>query len=220
LSDDDATIENDFKALFSYSNHYYETYGREVVFEDFQASAPSSNQEAMIADAAPYNTMGNFYWGKVGIAVLTLALMNSSWGCSLAGQNAVVRVIYKMGQVGVLPKAFARLHPTCKSPHIAIITMTALSFVVTIILGAWLGPIEGFGLLATMISVGTILVYALGMIAVPIFYRREHPDEINVVYTYVFPIVGSYTMRMMTPLKKANYSLPANKNCPGTPQTL
>jgi len=52
LSDDDATIENDFKALFSYSNHYFETYGREVVFEDFQASAPSPNQEAMIADAA------------------------------------------------------------------------------------------------------------------------------------------------------------------------
>ncbi|HEV3225313.1 MAG TPA: hypothetical protein VGZ52_00705, partial [Acidimicrobiales bacterium] len=41
-----------YQALFSYSNHHYETYGREVVFEDFQASAPSSNQEAMIADAA------------------------------------------------------------------------------------------------------------------------------------------------------------------------
>lgn len=52
LSDDDATIERVFHALFSYSNHYYETYGREVVFEDYQASAPSSNQEAMIADAA------------------------------------------------------------------------------------------------------------------------------------------------------------------------
>ena len=37
---------------------------------------------------------------------------------------------------------------------------------------------------------------------------------------FVFPIVGSYTMRMMTPLKKANYAPPALKNCPGTPQTL
>jgi amino acid transporter len=161
----------------------------------------------MITDAAPYNTMGNFYWGKVGIAVLTLALMNSSWGCSLAGQNAVVRVIYKMGQVGVLPKAFARLHPTRKTPHIAIIAMTALSFAVTILLGAWLGPIEGFGLLATMISIGTILVYALGMIAVPIFYRREHPDEINVVYTYVFPIVG--TLSLVPVLYASVYPPPA-----------
>jgi len=145
---------------------------------------------ALTNDSAPYNTMGNFYWGKIGIVLLTLALMNSSWGCSLAGQNAVVRVLYKMGQVGVLPRAFASVHPRYKSPHIAILAMTALSFVATIILGVWLGPIKGFGLLATMISVGTILVYSLGMIAVPIFYRREHPDEVNVFFTYVFPIVG------------------------------
>jgi hypothetical protein len=52
LSDDDATIERAFQALFSYSNHHYETYGREVVFENFEASAPSNNQEAMIADAS------------------------------------------------------------------------------------------------------------------------------------------------------------------------
>jgi amino acid transporter len=158
-------------------------------------------------DAAPYNTMGNFYWGKIGIVLLTLALMNSSWGCSLAGQNAVVRVLYKMGQVGVLPKAFASVHPRYKSPHIAILAMTALSFVATIILGVWLGPIQGFGLLATMISIGTILVYSLGMIAVPIFYRREHPDETNVFFTYVFPIVG---LLMLVPVLYASvYPPPA-----------
>lgn len=162
---------------------------------------------AMTSDPAPYNTMANFYWGKVGIALLTLALMNSSWGCSLAGQNAVVRVLYKMGQVGVLPKAFARVHPTYKTPHVAIITMTALSFVVMIVLGLWLGPINGFGLLATMISVGTILVYALGMISVPIFYRREHPDEINIIFTYVFPIVG--TVMLIPVLYASLYPPPA-----------
>ncbi len=162
---------------------------------------------AMISDSAPYNTMGNFYWGKVGVALLTLALMNSSWGCSLAGQNAVVRVLYKMGQVGVLPKAFATIHPRYATPHIAIIAMTALSFVVTIGLGLWLGPINGFGLLATMISIGTILVYALGMIAVPIFYRREHPNEINIFLTYVFPIVG--TLMLVPVLYASVYPPPA-----------
>lgn len=37
---------------------------------------------------------------------------------------------------------------------------------------------------------------------------------------YVFPIVATYTMRMMTPLKQVNFKPPATKNCPGTPQTL
>jgi amino acid transporter len=166
-----------------------------------------NRMDALIKDGAPYNTMGNFYWGKVGIAVLTLALMNSSWGCSLAGENAVVRVIYKMGQVGVLPRIFSRLHPRYQSPHIAILAMTLLSFVVTIILGFWLGPINGFGLLATIISVGTIIVYVLGMVAVPIFYRREHPDEINVFLTYIFPAVG--TLMLIPVLYASVYPPPA-----------
>ena len=147
--------------------------------------------DSLVASSAPYNVLAQAAWGGVGVALLTLALMNSSWGCSLAGQNAVVRVLYKMGQVGVLPKAFARVHPTRKTPYVAVFTMTALSFVVMIVLGVWLGPINGFGLLATIIGVGTIIVYVLGMIAVPIYYRREHPDETNFFLTYLFPIVGT-----------------------------
>lgn len=52
LSDDDATIQRSYDAYRAYSNHHYETYGREVVYEDFAASAVSTNDEAMIADAA------------------------------------------------------------------------------------------------------------------------------------------------------------------------
>jgi hypothetical protein len=52
LSDDDATIARSYDAYRAYSNHHYQTYGREVVYEDFAASAVSTNDEAMIADAA------------------------------------------------------------------------------------------------------------------------------------------------------------------------
>lgn len=162
---------------------------------------------SLIKDSAPYNTLANATWGKVGIALLTLALMNSGWGCSLAGQNAVVRVLYKMGQVGVLPKAFASVHPRYKSPHVAILAMTVLSFVVLVVLGVSLGPVQGFGLLATMIGLGTILVYILGMIAVPIFYRREHPDEQNILLTYVFPIAG--TLMLIPVIYASVYPPPA-----------
>ena len=51
LGDSEATIEEDYRALFNYSNHHYETYGREVVFEDFNASGPTTNDEAARADA-------------------------------------------------------------------------------------------------------------------------------------------------------------------------
>jgi len=51
LGDSQATIEEDYRALFNYSNYHYETYGREVVFEDFNASGPPTNDEAARADA-------------------------------------------------------------------------------------------------------------------------------------------------------------------------
>jgi hypothetical protein len=52
LSDEDAVIKRAYDAYRAYSNHHYQTYGREVVYEDYAASADSTNDEAMIADAA------------------------------------------------------------------------------------------------------------------------------------------------------------------------
>jgi amino acid transporter len=152
---------------------------------------PENSIKTLATANAPYNTLAHSVWGNFGIAILTLALMNSGWGCSLAGQNAVIRVLYKMGQVGVLPSALARIHPRYRTPYVAALSMTALSLAVLLLLGVTLGPANGFGFLATVISVGTILVYAVGMISVPIFYRREHPDEASLFMTYVFPIAGT-----------------------------
>jgi hypothetical protein len=52
LSDEDAVIKRSYDAYRAYSNHHYQTYGREVVYEDYNASAVGTNDEAMIADAA------------------------------------------------------------------------------------------------------------------------------------------------------------------------
>ncbi|MEY2449664.1 MAG: hypothetical protein QOH79_3140 [Acidimicrobiaceae bacterium] len=52
LSDEDSVIARAYDAYRAYSNHHYQTYGREVIYEDYAASAVSTNDEAMIADAA------------------------------------------------------------------------------------------------------------------------------------------------------------------------
>lgn len=51
LADDRETVGRSYDALRRYANQHYQTYGREVVFQDFHASGPSENDEAMIADA-------------------------------------------------------------------------------------------------------------------------------------------------------------------------
>jgi hypothetical protein len=56
LSDDDSVVKRAYQALFKYFNQHWETYGREVVFQDFPASAPSENDEAAKADAVKIAT--------------------------------------------------------------------------------------------------------------------------------------------------------------------
>ncbi|MEO7429511.1 MAG: hypothetical protein ABIY48_09035 [Acidimicrobiales bacterium] len=51
LNDDPATVKKAFEALFTYSNQHYQTYGRDVVFEELAASGDSESDEAMTADA-------------------------------------------------------------------------------------------------------------------------------------------------------------------------
>ncbi len=51
LNDDPSTVDRAYKALFKYSNAYYQTYGREVKIVQLQASGPSTDDSAMKADA-------------------------------------------------------------------------------------------------------------------------------------------------------------------------
>ena len=65
LADDPAVVKRAYQALFNYSNNHFETYGRQVVFQDYNASGPDDNDEQMRADAAniattikPFAVMG------------------------------------------------------------------------------------------------------------------------------------------------------------------
>jgi amino acid transporter len=138
----------------------------------------------------PYYIIANSVWGKGGTILVLLALVNSGWGCSLAGQNAVVRVYYKMGKVGVLPSALGRLHPRYRSPHIAIAFQTVVSVVIGIITGVTLGPATTFGVFGAMITFGMIFVYGCGLVTVSVMYLREHRDEFNIWLHLILPIIG------------------------------
>ncbi len=51
LNDEPAKVKRAYDSLFKYGNQHFQTYGREVVFEEMNASGDSKNDEAMIADA-------------------------------------------------------------------------------------------------------------------------------------------------------------------------
>lgn len=60
LNDDPAKVKRAYQALFKYSNQHYQTYGREIVFEELNASGDSESDEAMRADAVEIASRGAF----------------------------------------------------------------------------------------------------------------------------------------------------------------
>jgi APA family basic amino acid/polyamine antiporter len=90
--------------------------------------------------------------------------LSSTMVVTLLGQT---RVFYAMANDGMLPKAFARIHPRFQTPHIAtLITGCACAIV------AGLTPI---GVLGQLVSIGTLFAFALVSIGV-LRLRRTQPD--------------------------------------------
>ncbi len=83
---------------------------------------------------------------------------------TLLGQ---VRIFYAMGRDGLLPPAFARIHPKYHTPHIGSI-VTGVGAAVF----AGLFPLD---LLGDLVSIGTLLAFAVVSIGVLIL-RRTMPN--------------------------------------------
>ncbi len=56
LADDPAVVKAAYEAMFKYSNQHYQTYGREVVFQDYDAGGPPENDEQARKDAVTIAT--------------------------------------------------------------------------------------------------------------------------------------------------------------------
>ena len=59
------------------------------------------------------------------------------------------RNLFAMGRAGVIPSAFAHVHPDHRTPSNAVHFMFVLSLVLALGLGALLGPGNAFALLGT-----------------------------------------------------------------------
>jgi basic amino acid/polyamine antiporter, APA family len=123
------------------------------------------------------------------IEAATLAGLTSVILVSLLGQP---RIFYAMSRDGLLPKAFARIHPKYGTPHITT-WITGISCAVI----SGLFPLD---LLGELISIGTMLAFALVCAGVLVL-RRTRPDLPRPFRTPWVPLVpllgiGSCALQM------------------------
>jgi amino acid transporter len=164
------------------------------------------------ADPAPFNTMADRVFG-IGSLLIFFAATNSSLGCALATINQGSRVLMSMGRNGLIPEQIGGVHPNYRTPHVAAASITAIALVISLASGFAWGTVVGFGVLAVTLTAGALMIYILGNVALPVFYRKQASGEFNVLWHAILPIaaillLGYVLFRTFYPVGAYPFNLP------------
>jgi amino acid transporter len=146
----------------------------------------------------PWSGMANEVLPTLGGLLVIFAILNSSLANASAGANASTRVIFALGRVSLLPRWFAAVHETHRTPMNAVHFQGVLGIGLAVALGLLFqsqGQTLG-GPLTTYVWIG----YALGLLfaamyvavnlAVIGFYYRERRSDFSPIKHLVVPILG------------------------------
>ena len=150
----------------------------------------------------PWGFMGTEVLGTLGGILVVFAIINSSLANANSGATAATRSLFSMARGGLLPKMFAAVHPTHRTPVNAIHFQVLLAVVVAVGGGLYLAndPFEGLGPINIYVFIGTMLgllfagMYMAVNVAVIGFYLRERRSEFNVIKHLVVPVLGVLAM--------------------------
>jgi amino acid transporter len=127
--------------------------------------------------------------------------MTSTLGALIAGTNSQARLIFNAGREGLLPKFMGKVDAKRRTPVNALFVFLGCGL---LIIGVWgLGHIFGghatsgsmsalnmFDESSTFGTILLLLVYGLSNLALPVYYRRYHPDRFNSFRHGVLPVLG------------------------------
>lgn len=116
-------------------------------------------------EAAPLAESAGTFLGTFGRSLLVIGATVSSFGYVTSDILNSPRTLFAFGRDGVLPRAFAHVHPRFRSPDVAIISYAALAFALSLT-----SSFEG---LAVMANVAALLLYILCCAAAWELVRRD-----------------------------------------------
>lgn len=163
-------------------------------------------------NAAPFNVMADRVLG-IGTLLVFLAATNSSFGCSLATINQGTRVLMSMGRNGLISRRVGAVHPKYRTPHVSALVIGVVAFAFAVAAGLVWGTVTGFYVLAATLTDGAILIYILGNIGLPVYYRKHVPHSFNWLVHIVLPglaviLLGYVLYRTFWPIPAYPLNLP------------
>lgn len=159
--------------------------------------------------STPLNVMASLVHMPYLAAPLSACAMLSFFALNLSCLNAGGRVIYIMGKQRLFHRSTADSHATNETPHVAVVVMTTLSFLLPSIFSLrGMAPLDIFNDAGTMAAFGFIVPYILVTIAAPVFLRAIGELQawhvgiaVASLLLLVIPTVGSVYPVPPAPLK-------------------
>lgn len=157
------------------------------------------------ADPLAAQTLATRVWHSFG-GIISVVVIMSAAAFSQTAFNAGMRVIYSLGRVRLLPPAFARTHPTHKTPTAAIVLFAAFVLPAAFVASAFVGPLQLFAYYGFMTAIAFLVVYALTNVALAVFVRRHDPGEFSPLRHVLVPLVAM--AGVLYPLYRTVHPLP------------
>ena len=135
------------------------------------------------ASKAPIAETLRVLLGPAGLTLGSIAVIISVYGWLTGFSLMSPRIMYSMAERDEFPKFFANVHPTFRTPHIAIIVNSAIA------LG--LGLISNFGQLATFGAITRLVIYMSTCAAlIALRKKRGLPDTFRAPAGPVLAVIG------------------------------
>src|SRR6202050_2512068 len=111
----------------------------------------------------------------------------SQLGCGLASLNAAARVVYAMGQHGLLHKSAGTAHREHSTPHVAVsvsaVVILAIPFVMLL---RGVAVLDIFGYLGSIATFGFLIAYIFIAMAGPAFLKGRGGFDVETIFFFFF----------------------------------
>ncbi len=181
------------------------------IFSAYASILGFGSAEALSQSGAPVSELATTVGMDAFTEVIDIGIAASFVAVAIASINAAARVLYTMGEEGILPAAVGRAHQSYRTPYVAILLLAPIVAVVPIVmLVRDVAPLSIFGYVGTVGTFGYMLAYLLMAASLPIFLNRRGESSaaavvlsvlvvlslLYVVYKNVYPVPPSPLNRL------------------------
>ncbi len=129
------------------------------------------------------------FLGPFGGWIFVAVVINSFFDFGIAINNSLTRMLYYLArESNLLPVFLTKTHPKYGTPHVAIISVAIISFLIAVVSGIIFGPFVGALVIEGAASIAFMLQHALATISLPFYSRRE--KHLRVTVHVVIPAVA------------------------------